>query len=161
MRKRILQIVNLPLVAVGVFILVLTFFLPITNANVINVVAWLLIMVGAVGYVVSQKRKWKSGMKLHARNDYTQNKQWLTSKNRQSHNNNKRGCAEKSSTASFFVFWNCVYFTVMWKHPCLTSYFTKHLFCFLASLSTSLRTHLSVSLRTCRRRGPSGSSTVL
>ena len=40
-------------------------------------------------------------MKLHARNDYTQNKQWLTSINRQSHNNNKRGCAEKSSTASF------------------------------------------------------------
>ena len=57
MRKRILQIVDLPLVAVGVFILVLTFFLPITNTNVINVVAWLLIMVGAVGYVVSQKRK--------------------------------------------------------------------------------------------------------
>lgn len=57
MRKRILQIVNLPLVAVGVFILVLTFFLPIKNTNVINVVAWLLIMVGAVGYVVSQKRK--------------------------------------------------------------------------------------------------------
>lgn len=57
MRKRILQIVNLPLVAVGVFILVLTFFLPITNTNGINVVAWLLIMVGAVGYVVSQKRK--------------------------------------------------------------------------------------------------------
>lgn len=54
MRKRILQIVNLPLVAVGVFILMLTFFLPITNTNVINVVAWLLIMVGAVGYVVSQ-----------------------------------------------------------------------------------------------------------
>ena len=43
-------------------------------------------------------------MKLHARNDYTQNKQWLTSINRQSHNNNKRGCAEKSSTASFLVF---------------------------------------------------------
>lgn len=57
MRKRILQIVNLPLVAVGVLILVLTFFLPITNTNVINVVAWLLIMVGAVGYVVSQKQK--------------------------------------------------------------------------------------------------------
>ena len=57
MRKRILQIVNLPLVAVGVFILVLTFFLPITNTNVINVVAWLLIMVGAVRYVVSQKQK--------------------------------------------------------------------------------------------------------
>ena len=57
MRKRILQIVNLPLVAVGVFILVLTFFLPITNTNVINVVAWLLIMVGAVAYVVSQKQK--------------------------------------------------------------------------------------------------------
>ena len=57
MRKRILQIVNLPLVAVGVFILVLTFFLPITNTNVINVVAWLLIMVGAVGYVVKQKQK--------------------------------------------------------------------------------------------------------
>jgi len=57
MRKRILQIVNLPLVAVGVFILVLTFFLPITNTNVINVVAWLLIMVGTVGYVVSQKQK--------------------------------------------------------------------------------------------------------
>ena len=57
MRKRILQIVNLPLVAVGVFILVLTFFLPITNTNVINVVAWLLIMVGAVGYVVIQKQK--------------------------------------------------------------------------------------------------------
>lgn len=57
MRKRILQIVNLPLVAVGVFILVQTFFLPITNTNVINVVAWLLIMVGAVGYVVSQNRK--------------------------------------------------------------------------------------------------------
>lgn len=57
MRKRILQIVNLPLVDVGVFILVLTFFLPITNTNVINVVAWLLIMVGAVGYVVSQKQK--------------------------------------------------------------------------------------------------------
>lgn len=57
MRKRILQIVNLPLVAVGVFILVLTFFLPITNTNVINVVAWLLIMVGAVGYVGSQKQK--------------------------------------------------------------------------------------------------------
>lgn len=57
MRKRILQIVNLPLVAVGVFILVLTFFLPITNTNVLNVVAWLLIMVGAVGYVVSQKQK--------------------------------------------------------------------------------------------------------
>ena len=57
MRKRILQIVNLPLVAVGVFILVLTFFLPITNTNVINVVAWLLFMVGAVGYVVSQKQK--------------------------------------------------------------------------------------------------------
>lgn len=57
MRKRILQIVNLPLVAVGVFILVLTFFLPITNTNVINVVDLLLIMVGAVGYVVSQKRK--------------------------------------------------------------------------------------------------------
>lgn len=57
MRKRILQIVNLPLVAVGVFILVLIFFLPITNTNVINVVALLLIMVGAVGYVVSQKRK--------------------------------------------------------------------------------------------------------
>lgn len=57
MRKRILQIVNLPLVAVGVFILVLTFFLPITNTNVINIVAWLLIMVGTVGYVVSQKQK--------------------------------------------------------------------------------------------------------
>ena len=57
MRKRILQIVNLPLVAIGGFILVLTFFLPITNTNVINVVALLLIMVGAVGYVVSQKRK--------------------------------------------------------------------------------------------------------
>ena len=57
MRKRILQIVNLPLVAVGVFILVLTFFLPITNTNVINVVAWLLFIVGAVGYVVSPKQK--------------------------------------------------------------------------------------------------------
>ena len=57
MRKRILQIVNLPLVAVGVFILLLTIFLPITNTNVINVVAWLLIMVGTVGYVVSQKQK--------------------------------------------------------------------------------------------------------
>ena len=43
-------------------------------------------------------------MKLHARNDHTQNKQWLTSINRQSHNNDKRGCAEKSSTASFLFF---------------------------------------------------------
>lgn len=46
----------------------------------------------------------KAGMKLHARSDHTQNKQWLTSINRQSHNNNKRGCAEKSSTASFLFF---------------------------------------------------------
>ena len=41
-------------------------------------------------------------MKLHARNDHTQNKQWLTSINRQSHNNNKRGCAEKSSQPLFY-----------------------------------------------------------
>ena len=51
-------------------------------------------------------------------------------------------------------------FTVMWKQPCLTSYLTRQRFCSRISRSTSESTHFSVSLRTCRRRGPSGSSTV-
>jgi hypothetical protein len=51
-------------------------------------------------------------------------------------------------------------FTVMWKQPCLTSYLTRQRFCSRISRSTSESTHFSESLRTCRRRGPSGSSTV-
>ena len=51
-------------------------------------------------------------------------------------------------------------FTVMWKHPCFTSYLTRQRFCSRISRNTSESTHFSVSLRTCRRRGPSGSSTV-
>ena len=51
-------------------------------------------------------------------------------------------------------------FTVMWKQPCLTSYLTRQRFCSRISRNTSESTHFSVSLRTCRRCGPSGSSTV-
>ena len=53
------------------------------------------------------------------------------------------------------------YFTVIWKQPCLTSYLTRHLSSRLLSFSTSLRIHFKESLRTLRRAGPSGSSTVL
>ena len=57
MLKRILVIVNLPLVIIGVFILVMTALLPVINTNAINIIALFLIITGAVGFVISYKQE--------------------------------------------------------------------------------------------------------
>ena len=53
------------------------------------------------------------------------------------------------------------YFTVMWKQGCLRSYLMQQRPLLRMSFSTSLNTHFKVSLLTCRREGPEGSSIVL
>ena len=50
--------------------------------------------------------------------------------------------------------------TVIWKHPCFTSYLIKQRPCCRISRSTSESTYFNVSLRTARRCGPLGSSNV-